>query len=193
MDARWVASYDRWGAVSPYEIFRGWTDECRQLFPHYPQNLRVAAYGDDLRSFPWLPKTLKKPGLDGRFAVAIIDATQFWGTCVTLHRSIENVAGQWFLKASFSDLVLHRSRKRVDLSTLPDMVSAVSLILAVDAERILRRAIEHDQHPGVIIQISSGDLPDDMKNYFVAEIAESLNGRAVAIEPPGTLHPLLLK
>ena len=139
MDARWVAGYDRWGRVSPYDIFRGWTDECKQLFPEYPRTLRIAASGDDLRDFPWCPKTMKRPGIDGRAAIAVMSATEFWGTCITLHRSIYDILGKMVLEASFSDLLLHRSRKYIDLGTLPEMVSAVSLILAVDAERIVRR------------------------------------------------------
>lgn len=185
MDARWVAGYDSGGTVSPYCIFRGWTDECRQLFPEYPRTLRIAASGDELRNFPWLPKTIKRPGLDGRSAVAIVSATEFWGTSVTLHRSIQDISGEAVLKASFSDLLLHRSRKYIDLATLPEMVSAVSLILAVDAERIIRRAIDRDIAAKVTIQISSGDLPEDMIQYFVKEIVENLVKRTVAIEPVG--------
>lgn len=89
------------------------------------------------------------------------------------------------LRASFSDLALRRSRKYVDLASLPDMVAAVSLILAVDAERILRRATEADSLPKVTIQISQGDLPEDMRDHFAQEIADMLTRRAVAIEPKG--------
>lgn len=185
MDARWVAGYDRWGTVSPYHIFRGWTDECTQLFPEYPRTLRIATSGDELRDFPWLHKTLKRHGLDGRAAVAVVSATEFWGTCITLHRSIHYLSGRAVLEASFSDLLLHRSRKYIDHSTIPEMVSAVSLILAVDAERILRRAIDFDIPAKIVIRIITGDLPDDMKLCFVDEIANTLTRRIVAIEPAG--------
>lgn len=193
MDARWVAGYDRWGSVSPYDIFRGWTDECRQLFPEYPQDLRIAASGDDLGDFPWQPKTIKRPGIDGRAAVAVISATKFWGTCITLHRSIHHISGKTVLEASFSDLLLHRSRKYIDLATLPEMVSAVSLILAVDAERMLRRAIDRDSPAEVTIRIVSGDLPDDMRDYFVHEIVKTLEQRTVAIEPPGAPNSVTIE
>ena len=185
MDARWVAGYDCWGSVSPYDIFRGWTNECRGLFPEYPKTLRIAAFGDDLRDFPWRPKSLKQPGIDGRAAVAIISATKFWGTCITLNRSIHEVSGEAVLQASFSDLLLHRSRKYIDYSTLPEMVSAVSLILAVDAERIIRRAIERDASAKLTIQIVASNLADDMRNYFAEEIRQMLEQRKVAIEPAG--------
>ncbi|WP_298670673.1 hypothetical protein [uncultured Sphingomonas sp.] len=193
MDARWVAGYDRWGSVSPYDIFRGWTDECRRLFPEYPRDLRIAASGDDLRDFPWRPKTIKRPGIDGRAAIAVISATEFWGTCITLRRSIYDISGKTVLEASFSDLQLHRSRKYIDLATLPEMVSAVSLILAVDAERILRRATDRDSSAGITIQIVSGDLPDDMKHYFVGEIVKVLEQRTVAIEPAGLSKSVVIE
>lgn len=185
MDARWVAGFDARGCVSPYHIFRGWTEECHQLFPHFPRNLRIVADGHQLGGFPWTPKSVRKKGLDGRAAVAIVDATEFWGVCITLHRTIERRADGWVLLASFSDLALHRSRKYVDLASLPDMVAAVSLILAVDAERILRRATEADSLPKVTIHISQDDLPEDMRKYFAQEIADMLTRRAVAIEPKG--------
>jgi hypothetical protein len=35
----------------------------------------------------------------------------------------------------------------------------------------------------VTIKIVSGDLPDDMKRYFVDEVVKSLAQRTVAIEP----------
>lgn len=89
MDGHWIAAYDHWGIVSPYEIFRGWTQECRRLFPHYPEQLRVVTHRGELSNFPWVPKTLKSKGLDGRDAIAIICATEYWGTCVTLRRAID--------------------------------------------------------------------------------------------------------
>ena len=138
-----------------------------------------------IRDSPWTPKSVRKKGLDGRAAVAIVGATEFWGVCITLHRTIERRADGWVLLASFSDLALYRSGKYVDLASLPDMVAAVSLILAVDAERILRRATETDPLPKVTIHISQDDLPQDMRNYFAQGVADMLTRRAVAIEPKG--------
>lgn len=89
------------------------------------------------------------------------------------------------LRASFSDLLLHRSRKYIDLATLPEMVSAVSLVLAVDAERVLRRSIDRDMPVKLTIQIVAGDLPDDIRDYFIEEIVETLAKRTIAIEPAG--------
>ena len=89
------------------------------------------------------------------------------------------------LQASFTDLLRHRSRKYIDHSTLPGMVAAVSLILAVDAERMLRRAIDQDMPVKVTVQIVAGDLPDDMRHYFIEEVVDNLAKRTVAIEPTG--------
>lgn len=183
MDARWVAGYQPWGSVSPYCIFRGWTDACKQLFPHYPGELRIVADGHDLRDYPWVPRSLMKSGLDGRAAVAIMSATQLWGTCVTLHRSIEAVDVGMTLHARFSDVLMHRARTRFDLSSLWEMSAAVSLILAVDAERLLRRMLEEGSPAKVSIIIHTGMLPEEMQMYFAEDIAERLTKRDVAIEP----------
>ncbi|WP_439568915.1 hypothetical protein [Sphingopyxis sp.] len=185
MDARWLTGFTYWGPVSPYEIFRGWTPECRKLFPDYPKDLRVVTDDSSLVHFPWTPKTVKRKGLDGRNAVAIVDATEWSGTSITLHRAIEKTHDRWMLRASFSDLALHRSRKYVDLYTLPDMVAAVSLILAVDAERMFRRANEAGMQSNVTIRISAEGLREDMREHFAQRIADMLARRVVAIEPAG--------
>ncbi|HWT42151.1 MAG TPA: nucleotidyltransferase domain-containing protein [Sphingopyxis sp.] len=185
MDARWIAGFKPWGAVSPYDIFRGWTDEGERLFGSYPEHLRIVADGHDLRGFPWIPKPVSKGGLDGRNAIAIVNAADWCGTSITLRRAIEGRPGSRGLHASFTDLALYRRRKHVEISTLFDMVSAVSIILAVDAERILRRATESGEPREVTIRISSDDLPEDMRRHFAQEIADMLARRAVAIEPAG--------
>ncbi|PNQ04027.1 nucleotidyltransferase domain-containing protein [Sphingobium sp. SA916] len=183
MDARWLTGYDNRGRVSPYDIYRGWTDDCHKLFPDYPEHLRIATDSADLSRFPWLPRSLKQKGLDGRSAVAIMSATDYWGTCITLHRAFAGTEQAPTLEARFSDLLLHRSRKNVDLATLPEMAAATALILAVDAERCLRRQIESGTAPHLTIRILNGTLPDTMRNYFVTELASLLETRAVAIEP----------
>ncbi|MDT7529204.1 hypothetical protein OVY29_11060 [Sphingopyxis sp. SE2] len=137
------------------------------------------------RPFSLDPKTVKRKGLDGRNAVAIVDATEWSGTSITLHRAIEKTHDRWMLRASFSDLALHRSRKYVDLYTLPDMVAAVSLILAVDAERMFRRANEAGMQSNVTIRISAEGLREDMREHFAQRIADMLARRVVAIEPAG--------
>jgi len=145
------------------------------------------------QDFPWKPKTIKRSGIDGRAAAAIISASEFWGTCITLRRSIYELSGMAVLEASFSDFLLHRSRKQIDLATLPEMVSAVSLILAVDAERLLRRAIDRGRPARVTIQIISGDLPEDMKQHFIDEIVKVLAQRKVAIEPSGVPKSVVIE
>jgi hypothetical protein len=183
MDARWVAACWEWGSVSPYDIFRGWTDEAHRLFQRYPEGLRVA--GDDLRqgSDSWTPRRLKARGLDGRSAVALINATQWWGTSVVLCRKIEVNAELWTLNASFSDLELHRSRKRLELMTLADIASATALILAVDAERMLRRIAELSVTPSVEIKIAACTDNRDLQSHLIEPVLDLLKTRAIRIEP----------
>ena len=152
MDARWVAGFTPWGGVSPYDIFRGWTDEAHRLFPHYPRGLLIA--GEDFKphNAPWLPKRLKKGGLDGRAAIALINASELWGTSVILRRRIERSATHWTLVAAIEDLELFRVR-RLEASTVPDLAAAAALILAVDAERMLRRSTETEEHLAVRVGI----------------------------------------
>jgi hypothetical protein len=184
MDARWVTGFKAWSEVSPCCIFRGWTDECHKLFPHYPKRSRVVADDHELHNFPWTPKTIKRAGLDGRSSVAIINATEWWGTCITLHRLITSAEDKHELKARFSDLLLHR-RRTIEPSTLPDIAAVTSLILAVDAERILRRRIELGMTPQVTIRISQEGLSDELKTDLAGEVVNTLSRRAVAIEPIG--------
>src|SRR5262249_47579839 len=58
MDGRWICGFQTWGSVSPYCIFRGWTDEAHALFPRYPEGLVVV--GDDFEPLRpiWVPKRL---------------------------------------------------------------------------------------------------------------------------------------
>lgn len=183
MDARWVAGFWEVGAVSPYDIFRGWTDNAHALFPTYPDGLRVVGDDHDLSRYPWTPKRLKKPGLDGREAIALISATKWWGTSVILHRHIEMSQTEWKLKASFSDLQLHRARKYADLATLNDLAAVTALILAVDAERMVRRTSELSHPPTIAIAIDDSGLTDEVRVDLVEPLLAHLNERAVRIEP----------
>lgn len=185
MDGRWVAGYSTWGVVSPYDIFRGWTDDAHRLFANYPEDLRVLADGFDLRSFPWQPKRLRQPGLDGRAALLVMDATEWWGVSLVLNRAIETSDRQWILHARFSNIELNRARTRVDLASTPAIVGAVSLVLAVDAERMLRRAREQSDAPRIEIQIAGDGLIDEIRVHVVDEIAKALRSRSVRIEPEG--------
>ena len=183
MDARWVAGYDRRGEVRPYDMFRGWTEDCMRLFPDHPRHLRVAAFGDDLGRFPWTPAVLKRPDLDGCGAVAVVHATDFSGMCVTLHRLIEEEDSGALLTASLGDLLLHRNCKRADPAGVPEMVAVISLILAVDAERALRRAAERSGPAKVTIRVLADDLPDEIQVHLRDKVVDTLAQRVVAIEP----------
>jgi predicted nucleotidyltransferase len=184
MDARWVAGFWEVGVVSPYDIFRGWTNDAHALFPRYPDGLRVVGDDHNLSHYPWTPKRLKKPGLDGRNAVALISATEWWGTSLTLRRHIEVSPSSWTLRAGFSDLQLYRARKYADWATLQDLAAVAALILAVDAERMLRRTSELLQPPTVRIAIDDDGLTDDIRPDFVEPLRAHLAERTIRIEPP---------
>jgi predicted nucleotidyltransferase len=188
MDGRWVAGYSDWGGVSPYDVFRGWTDDAHKLFPDYPDGLRVVGDGCDLRNYPWVPKCLKASGVDGREVIALVNATAFSGTSVALQRRIEKDSTTWTLNAWFENLELYRSRKRIDLSTLPAMAAAAALILAVDAERMLRRAAEESAALSIQIRIRHG-LDKDMNEYLVEAVHDHLQTRAIRIEPESWSGP----
>jgi predicted nucleotidyltransferase len=184
MDARWVAGFTARGGVSPYEIFRAWNDEAHRLFPRYPEGLLIA--GSDFKPpIPpsWLPKHLKKRALDGRNAVALINANEFWGTSIILRRQIEQSEVSWTLVACFEDLELFR-RRRVESMTVPDLASAAALILAVDAERMLRRSAETEVRPPIHVRIRC-ERADPISNSVLALLEQ----RAVRIEPVGWTGP----
>lgn len=185
MDARWVAGFWEIGEVSPYDIFRGWTDDAHALFPNNPDGLRVVGDDHNLSHYPWTPKRLRKPGLDGRNAVALISATKWWGTSLILHRHIEVSPSSWILHAGFSDLQLYRARKYADWATLRDLSAVTALILAVDAERMLRRTSELPQPPTIRIAIDdNGGLTDDIRPDFLEPLRAHLAERTIRIEPP---------
>lgn len=184
MDARWVAGFEKTGMVSPYDIFRGWTDDARKLFPHYPAGLRVVGDDYQLNADFWMPKRLRRKGLDGRHAVALINATQWWGTSIVLNREIKASDAVWTLRARFTEFELLRSRKWPEVSTLPDIAAAAALILAVDAERMLRRATELPSGPTIQIDLRSDANEENLCGFFYEPTRELLHERAIRIEPP---------
>lgn len=68
------------------------------------------------------------------------------------------------------------------------MASAISLILAVNGERILRRKAEAGIAPALLIRISTAGVDEDMRELLVDEIARLLDERAIAIEPAGIVR-----
>ncbi|KPH66087.1 hypothetical protein ADT71_08380 [Novosphingobium sp. ST904] len=185
MDGRWISGYTM-GYVSPYDLFRGWTDEAHQAFGQYPQNLRICVDGDILTSFPWTPKRLKRPGLDGRRRLLLVDATAQSGISVVLERTIETTdEDHWTLCANLADLEISRGRKRIAFEHTLAIVSSISVILAADCERMIRRAQEMGLNPQVSIQITDDGSHPDIGCLIIDFIEDKLAARAVAIEPDG--------
>jgi len=83
----------------------------------------------------------------------LVDSTQYWGLSIVVRRAIELPEEKWVLHASFSDVELHRTRKRVDVASTPSIVGAISLILAVDGERMLRRVRELPDGWGRVVEV----------------------------------------
>lgn len=182
MDARWICGFQPWGTVSPYEIFRGWTDEAHKLFPRYPDNLFVA--GDDFKphSVPWLPKHLIKGGLDGRAAVVFCNANEFWGTSVILRRRMDITDASWTLVAGFEDLELFR-RRRIEPMSVSDIASAAALVLAVDAEHMLRRSAEIKSEP--MIRLEMRCERSSSERLVCESVTDLLKRRLLRVEPLG--------
>jgi len=185
MDGRWITGYRNWGMVCPSSIFRGWTDDAHRVFAHYPRDLRVLADGYQHLAFRWTPKALKKGGIDGRFALLIVDADDFSGVSVVLRRRIETLDGHWTLHAELNDVQLYRARVNIDYRSLASIIGAVSLILAVDAERMVRRAADLAVCPRIAISLTGSELPQTLQDFLVDPICDILQQRTVAIEPQG--------
>jgi hypothetical protein len=184
MDARWVAGFWNVGTVSPYDIFRDWNDDAHRLFPRYPEGLRVLGDDHDLRA-SWAPERLKAKGLDGREAIALVDVTPRSGVSIVLNRRIEISTTSWTLCASFSDLEAQGRRKRLDPLALSEITATAALILAVDVERMLRRAAESSPSPTVRIRFEEDGASDRVIQDFIEPTRDLLVDRAIWIEPPG--------
>lgn len=161
----------------------------------------MAADGDDLRGYRWVPKSVKTRGLDGRSSIAVVKTTQApvregevdWakesarapasGLSVVLRREIEKTDGEWTLHAWFEDLEIFRNRKRPDLSDAYYLGAVTALILAVDAERMFRRAVEQSSGTKIAVRIDRGELRGDMDAYFIGSVRRLLRDSAVRIEP----------
>ena len=139
MDGRWVSGYSGYGVVSPYHLFRSWSDDAHALFAKYPEGLRVVGSADAKFLSGWKPKSLKKRFLEGRNAISIFNVTDFGGMSVVLCREISVEPKGCVIHARFEDAELYRARKRLDPSAVGEIASAAALIIAVDAERVLRR------------------------------------------------------
>jgi hypothetical protein len=80
----------------------------------------------------------------------------------------------------------HQGRsRRVELAALPDIAAAASLIIAVDAERMMRRIAEVSALAPVHIAIGPDDLQGDPDRRITAAVRTHLESPDVRIEPPG--------
>jgi hypothetical protein len=99
-----------------------------------------------------------------------------------LRRRIEQSEDAWTLNAWFEDLELFR-RRRIDEITIPDLASSAALILAVDAERMLRRSAETATRPRVRIRVRYDQA--DKAAPICELILSLLEEREIRIDPIG--------
>jgi hypothetical protein len=129
--------------------------------------------------FPWIPNRLKAGDLDGRKAVALVNAMLKEGIAVVLRRRVEETSTVWTIHAWFEDFEIRGRRKTIDLLLAFEIAAATALILAVDAERLLRRSLEDTRLPGARIRIDESSV-EDLEHL----VADDLK-RHVRVEPEG--------
>ncbi len=179
-----MTGYSGYGEVLPYNIFRSWSDAANALFAKYPDSLRVIGSADVTSRSGWEPKSLNDRFLDGRSAIPIFNVTDFGAMSVVLCREISVEPKNCVIRARFEDAELYRARKRLDPSTVCEIASAAALIIAVDAERVLRRLAEADAEVAVSV-IIEGDDGIAAVEVVQVELVKPLADRAVRIEPSG--------
>lgn len=185
MDGRWVAAFDPRGKVSPYGIFGGWTEDAYRLFPDFSRELRVLTDGHDDDGAAWSPKLAKVEGGDGRASLVIMDFRLGRGVAVELKREIESTPEAWTLRWSFGRIEVERHRKTIDVRVAENIAAVATLILAVDAERMLRRAAEVGQGIPVTISSDVEDATDRTKALLRDLVGANLAERKTYIEPLG--------
>lgn len=187
MDGRWVTAFDPWGDVSPYCMFRGWTNDAHRLFPDFPRELRVFADGHDAQKLTWRPKLLKDASIDGRSSLVITNTCGRTSVALALNRQIETTPEAWTLRASFGPMEVARNLKRVDFGVLIHIAAVTTLILAVDAERMLRRKFETDETAAVQISINFEETDCDVASCLSDWVKSNLIERITFIEPAGLI------
>lgn len=192
MDGRWLAGYSPGGRVSPQDIFRGQSEDAHRLFAEYSGNLRIAADGADLPSFPWVPRRLQWSGIDGHSLLLIVDATATSGMSLVLGRRLTTSGRTWKLDVRLRDLEFQGSGVEMATSHAASIVGAVSLLLAVDAEHMVRRANELGQKPKINIKIGQPSR-SALQALIVDPVIKKLRSRAIRIEPVGWAHEVEIR
>lgn len=185
MDGRWVAAFDPRGKVSPYGIFGGWTDDAHRLFPDFSRELHILADGHGVDGTTWSPKLEKATGFDGRESLIIMDSHLGRGVAVTLKRDMELTSEAWTLHWTFAQVEMERKRRSIHVRAAENVAAVATLILAVDAERMLRRAADLGLSIPVLISPDAADGTDRTKSLLVDLVVANLAERTTYIEPSG--------
>lgn len=192
MDGRWLAGYSAGGRMSPHDIFRSRSEDAHRLFAEYPRNLRIAADGANLPSFPWVPRRLQRSGIDGHSLLLIVDATATSGMSLVLRRRLTTAGRTWELDVRLRDLEFQGSGVDMASSHAACIVGAVSLLLAVDAEHMIRRANELGRKPKVKIKIVQPSR-SALQALIVDPVIKNLRSRTIRIEPVGWAHEVEIR
>jgi predicted nucleotidyltransferase len=187
MDGRWLAAFEHNGWVCPHEIFRSWTDEARRLFSNPPYRFRVVTDATSLGD-SWKPKRTKSSGLDGRNNILIMDVDDIEGASFVLRRSVDITPKAWTLRVGLEDFQAQRKRTAIEAKCFFSIITGAVMILAVDAERLLRRSAETPEKPDVYIRIES-NAADWRLPHAEEWMQKMLSDRLVRIEPEGWAGP----
>jgi predicted nucleotidyltransferase len=179
MHARWLYSYDGPERVSPYDIFGNW-EIAEPLFPSFPDGLKVMLAGDGSDA-EWTPKALNKK-VDGRDRVLLKVERLGAGTSVVLHRSI--VDGDDGVRVIAR---LERAQMVGTSNPAPvlfdDISRTIALLLATDAQRVMRRQMDIGEPKEVAIIVDSSSLKDPLSDRLGDDAFGHLEARRVSIEP----------
>lgn len=104
---------------------------------------------------------------------------------VTLRREIREDGNGIRLMAHIGDLHLHRPRRHIDTRAISEISAVASLILAVDAERLVRRMSERGVAPDVTTCVGADDDGRSVPAALRDGVLATLDGRVIAIEPKG--------
>jgi hypothetical protein len=101
-----------------------------------------------------------------------------------LWREFEFTDCEWVLHVRLANFEESRKRKSLDALAAMEVTSALLLIIAADAERLMRRAREISTSLEVLIKVYESN-EKDLENYS-HRIFDELRERIIRIEPVGS-------
>lgn len=192
MDAHWLVAYAQYGTVSPYDIFGSW-EEAEPLFYRFPRNLAVLTDRDKkiARRGDWMPDALGKGEIDGSERVVLTNHNGSEAISVVLKRTIvEDDAGIRITATLEASEMLNVTEPGQDL--YDDISSAITLLLATDADRVMRRQMDVGATKQVTIAIDNSGPTDDLRSMVASDTALLLEEGEISIVPEGWSGPAFM-